>query len=310
MKLIALLSLIGMVQSSAAPLRLADLATHPPWVAHLDTAKLRDSSVGTFLSETAGFDQFLKIKGTFSEKLALDLEMIDGVTLMGVGQEWRKTSMLVRGTFEPRKFAALAVENTRGIDLPVVLQGPEVMGKKVFLSRHSQKELAVGTSLPAVAKSLEILKNPDHEGWQQLGFNDEVRKKIASATALLGIDMDKIGDELDFEAELTRAMKSAWFLINSKGDDIELSFLIRSSDVKGLTFLSEKWRLFSTLLMAGEGSPLMVQQALAGQKVEVLGDWLSITMTASPKKAARFLNTMAPLFQGEPREVKKAIDPK
>jgi hypothetical protein len=304
MKVIALLSLLGMVASSADPIRLADLATSPPWVAHLDTKNLEESKVGDFLAETAGFDRFLKLEKELSQHLGLDLKKVEGMTLCGSGEKWQDTTILVRGLFGPRAFASVPIE--QGNEVPgfaPVLKGPEVLGQNIFLNEFDETKLIVGTSPQAVRDGLATAAAPAPDSWEALGFHTQVRDGLTSAIALIGLDLAQMGEELKFEAELTRAMKSAWIAIGEQDQNIELSFFIKSADLEGLAFISRKWTLFSSLLLAGEGSPLLVRQAVAGQKVAVHDDWLCITMTASPQRVSQFLQVMAPLFQSGPAKV-------
>lgn len=304
MKLISLLSLLGMVATFADPIRPADLASSPPWVAHLDARKLEQAKVGDFLAGTAGFDRLLQLEGDVSKSLKIDLKQIDSITLLGSGQKWQDTAILVRGTMAPRAFAKAPLRAEEGAgDQPSVWEGPELLGEKVFLNQEQQNQLVVGTSPKAVREGLVTLAAPPPSSWEALGFHPAVRDRLASGIAVFGMNMEKIGNELKFEADLTRAMKSAWFVIGSQGENIELSFFIKSADLEGLALVSQKWALFSSLLLSGEGSPLLVRQAVAGQKVEVNDDWLCITMTAAPQKVAQFLKVMAPLFQDSPGKV-------
>lgn len=303
MKLIIFLSLLGIVKTLASPIRLADLGTRSPWVAHIDAAKLRTSPLRTFLAETAGFDQFLRLKGSLKDKLSLDVETIEGVTLLGSGKKWSETSILIRGDFELNNFNSLpVVDDESGSENLLIRQVPELDKRSLFLTKYSGKELVVGTSVKAVRDGVGILRNPTTKSWATADLTDDIRAKLDSAIALFAIDMKTIGAELKFEAELTRAMRSAWLLINSRGDDIEVTFLINSSDSEGLTFLSEKWTFFSTMLVAGQETPQAVRDLMVAQKVEMHEQWMTVTMAAPPKEAAQFLKTFGPLFGQEPKK--------
>lgn len=298
MKLIALLSLLGTVTIFASPFRLSDLETKSPWIAHIDAAKLRTSPLQSFLAETGGFDQFLELKASLKEKLSLDLEAIEGVTLLGSGNQWKETSILVRGDFQSNDFNSLPTAGDSAIH-----RGPTLGKKPLFLTKHSERELVVGTSVQAVRDGLDTLAKPAIQSWGNSDLTDHIRSKLSSTTALFAIDMKTIGKELKFEAELTRAMRSAWFLIGSRGNDIEVTFLINSSDSEGLTFLSERWTLFSTMLVSGKETPQGVRESMAAQKVEMHKQWMTITMTAPPKKAAGFLDALGSLFAEKPGEI-------
>lgn len=304
MKLIALLSLLGIVTIFGSPIRLSDLDTKSPWIAHIDTAKLRTSPLRSFLAETGGFDQFLELKASLKDKLSLDLQTIEGVTLLGSGDQWKETSILVRGDFQSNDFASLpVVSDPGGSPNLLVHQGPKMGDKTLFLTKDNEKELVVGTSLQAVRDGIGALEKRSTQSWGNSNLTDQIRSKLSSATALFAIDMQTIGKELKFEAELTRAMLSAWFLIGSKDDDIEVTFLINSNDAEGLTFLSERWTLFSTMLVAGSETPAGVRESMAAQKVEMHEQWMTITMTAPPKKAAGFLDALGSLFAEKPASI-------
>ncbi|MFT6180909.1 MAG: hypothetical protein ACJAQT_003661 [Akkermansiaceae bacterium] len=303
MKLILLLSLLGIVTTLASPIWLADLGTRSPWVAHIDTTKLRTSPLRNFLAETAGFDQFLQLKGSLKDKLSLDVETIEGLTLLGSGKKWRETSILIRGDFALNHFDSLpVVDDKSGSENLLIRQVPELDKRTFFLTKYSGKELVVGTSVQAVRDGVGTLREPAPNSWATADLTDDTRAKLGSAIALFAIDMKTIGAELKFEAELTRAMRSAWLLINSRGNDIEVSFLINSPDSEGLTFLSEKWTFFSTMLVAGQETPQAVRESMAAQKVTMHGQWMTVTMAAPPKEAAQFLKAFGPLFGQEPKK--------
>ena len=291
----------GVIWGMADPIQQTDISAKSPWAAHLDAEKLRTSPLGRFLEETAGFERVVQLENSLKEKLSLDPDAIEGVTLFGSGKEWKETALLIRGDLESVNLEAfLLVKGSLG----QIHQGPEWHGKPLYFAKHSGKELVGGTSIQAVRDSLEVLDDPKGKSWQGVELTERAEGKLASSLAVLALDMKRIGTELDFEADLTRAAKNAWFTIGSHDEDVEVSVMIHSTDAEGLLFLQNQWAFFAAMMMSGQEYPAEVREMVGAVKIETHDHWMTATVSAPPEKIAKFLESLKPMFRDEPKEVK------
>jgi hypothetical protein len=282
------------------PDRPASPPAESPWAAHLDVTKLQDSPLGTFLVETLGFDHVREVQDALKEELKLDLSMIESVTLSGAGERWQESAIALRGKFEAVDLSALPVVQDAGLLRQArIHRGPRTHGTALFLARLSAREMVAGTSLEAIRDSLDLLETK-RTSWEQAGLVDHVRTELAGASAALALDMDRIGAELQFEADLTRSMRRAWLLAGTRGKEVEVTVLVDSTGGEGLNYLRDQLGILTAMFMAGEGVPPEWLELVQALKIDTRGHWLTLKVSAPPEKATRFLRSLAPLFQEEP----------
>lgn len=301
-----LLMLFGLASGSAEPVRQQDISSSSPWAAHVDLAKLNDSPVSSLLFEIAGFDRILELQKILKEKLALDLKAIEGVTLFGSGDRKRETAMIVRGKFENLDLSGLpAVPGGATYHGAQVHQGPQWQKGSLFLARCSSTELVAGTSLQAVRDSLDLLVGQSGS-WHDVPLPDHARTELNSATALLALDMKPLGNELQFEADFTRSIRRAWFLIGSRDDQVEATVLIDSTDAEGLTYIQNQLKVLTLMLKSRQDIPPASLELMTALKVDTQDHWMTAKVSAPPDKAAELLRSLGPLFQKEADQPKPA----
>jgi len=290
---------LGAGPGRADPERPASPPAESPWAAHLDVAKLQGSPLGTFLVETLGFDHVREVQDALKEELKLDLSMVESVTLSGAGEKWQETAIALRGKFEAVDLSALPVVHDAGLlRQGRIHRGPRTHGSALFLARLSAREMVAGTSLEAIRDSLALL-DAQQASWEQADLVDHVRTELAAATAALALDMERIGAELQFEADLTRSVRRAWLLVGTRGKEVEVTVLVDSTDGEGLNYLRDQLDILTTMFMVGEDVPPEWLELVRALKIDTQGHWLTLKVSAPPDKATRFLRSLAPLFQEE-----------
>ena len=300
--ILGLLILLGSMVGWAEPVRQADLNAASPWAAHLDVAKLQDSPLGAFLLKTAGFDRVLELENAMKEQLSLDLNAIESVTLFGSGEQGRETAILLRGKFGEMDLSALPIAK----DAPAhhgirIHEGPRWQQSSFFLARRSETELVTGTSLPAVRESLDLLAGRQ-KSWEGIALPDHASEELASATALLALDMARLGSELKFEADFTRSARRAWLLIGSRDEQVEVTVLVDSTDAEGLAYLRSQLGVLTMMLASGQDVPPARLELVKALRIETKENWMTVKISAPPEKAAEFLQSLEPLFREAPAQ--------
>jgi hypothetical protein len=95
--------------ASGAPLKRADVAADPAWVAHLDCDGLRPTAIGLYIqSEMNKPDAQEKLAG-FQSMVGFDLRtQLHGLTLYGTGSNPHDGVLLVYADFDPDRLVTLA----------------------------------------------------------------------------------------------------------------------------------------------------------------------------------------------------------
>jgi len=295
-----LLLCLGLIPCLAEPVRPGDVGSDSGWAAHLDFEKLSDDPLEGFLVQVAGFDRILQLQTVFKEKLGVDWKSVGGVTLFGAGERRRETAMVLRGDFGGVDLANFPVDETipryHGVSLR---QGPDWQQCPLILAIHSEREWVAGTSLQAVKDSLDLLAGRVVSR-SLAGLSDEAAKELKSSAAMLALDMKKLNSELQFEADFTRAIQRAWFLIGSRDDLVEATLMIESTDRDGLVFLQTQLQVLTTLLKSRPDSPAVWLELTGALEVETRGNWIMVKVAASPEKSGKFLKSLRPLFVKAP----------
>src|SRR5271169_3118436 len=99
----------GGLTASGAPLKRADVAADPAWVAHLDCDALRPTTIGQYIqSEMNKPDAQEKLAG-FQSMVGFDLRtQLHGLTLYGTGSNPHDGVLLVYADFDPDRLVTLA----------------------------------------------------------------------------------------------------------------------------------------------------------------------------------------------------------
>ena len=296
----SLLIVLGLVSGNAEPVRNRDIGPASPWAAHLDFAKLDDPALDGFLLQVAGFDRVLQLQKILKEELALEWESLEGVTLFGAGDPPGETAILVRGKLEMVDLTSLPLATGLPTSSGVKLrQGPDWQKSSLILAKPSNQELVAGTSLQAVKDSLDLLAGRK-ESRSTAVLTEKASNELKSAAAMFSLDMKKLNQELQFEADFTRAIQRAWFLIGSRNDLVEATLMIDSTDAEGLIFLQKQLQLLTVFLISQADAPAIWLELAGAIKVETQGNWMTLKVAASPERATLFLKTLGPLFVQTP----------
>ncbi|NRB27550.1 MAG: hypothetical protein HRU37_07705 [Roseibacillus sp.] len=293
--------LLGLATGIADPVRQQDIGASSPWAAHVDLAKVNDSPLSSLLFEIAGFDRIMQLQKVLKEKLAIDVKTAEGVTLFGSGENSQETAVIVRGKFESLDLSGLSSApggTYRGVQLH---EGPQWQTDALFLASPSASELVAGTSLPAVREALDVLAGRQ-KSWQGVSLTEHAKKELNSATALLALDMKRIGGKLQFESDFTRSIRRAWFLIGSRDDQVEAAVLIDSTDAAGLAYLQTQLQFLTVMLKSQEGVPPAWLELMSALKVEAKDHWMTAKVGVPREKAAGLLRSLGPLFQTEAKQ--------
>ena len=291
-----LLIFLSLVSCTAEPVRHQDISSTSPWAAHLDLTKLSDPPLDGFLLKVAGFDRVLQLQTVLKEKLTIDWKSVEGVTLFGAGDKLSETAIILRGDMKKIDLTSLPIAK----DLPLhhgikLRQGPDWQESSLMLARASDKAWIAGTSLQASKDSLDLLAGRK-ESKSSMTLPEDAANKLKSAAAMFSIDMKKLNAELQFEADFTRAIRQAWFLIGARDDLVEATVMIDSTDGEGLLFLQKNFKLLAALLMSQPETPATWLELAGAIEIETQGNWMTLKVAASPEKAAVFLKTLGPLF--------------
>ncbi len=290
----------GLVPCSAKPFQHQDTSATAPWAAHLDLTKLNSPPFDGFLLQVAGFDGVLQLQAVLKEEIAIDWQSLEGVTLFGAGEHPSETAIILRGDLEKADLSRLPIANEippyHGVQ---IRRGPEWQKSPLIFAKQSNKEWVAGSSLQAVKTSMDLLADRKESGITAT-LTEEAKKEVQSAAAMFALDMKKLNGELQFEADFTRAIQRAWFLIGSRGDLVEATLMIDSTDAEGLLFLQKQLQLLPVLLMSKQDCPAIWLELAAAIKVETKGNWITLKVAASPEKAAAFLKSLGPLFLETP----------
>ncbi|HJM65253.1 MAG TPA: hypothetical protein QGF50_16175, partial [Roseibacillus sp.] len=130
--------------------------------------------------------------------------------------------------------------------------------------------------------------------------------ELNSASALLALDMKRIGGKLQFESDITRSIRRAWFLIGSRDDQVEAAVLIDSADAAGLAYLQAQLQFLTVMLKSQEGVPPEWIELMSALRVEIKDHWMTVKVGAPRKKAAELLRSLGPLFQTETKQTTPA----
>ena len=294
--IIYLLILIGLGPSFGAPIQDGDVGTDSSWSAHLDFERLGDAPLDGFLVQVAGFDRILQLRAIFKEKLGVDWELVNGVTLSGAGVRSGEAAMVLRGDFGRVDLTSLPLNEELPIHQGTSLRtGPDWLKKPLILATYSDTEWVAGTSLEAVKDSLDLLAGLKRPGSSN-GLDDQVTHELKSSAAMFALDMKKLNGELQFEADFTRAIQRAWFLIGSRKEEVEATLMIESTDREGLVFLQKQLQILSAVLNSQSDSPSIWLELTKAIEIETRGNWLTVKVAASPEKSAAFLKSLGPLF--------------
>ncbi|MEJ6579153.1 MAG: hypothetical protein QNL33_09930 [Akkermansiaceae bacterium] len=291
-----LLIFSGWLPCLAEPIQHRDVSQDSPWSAHLDFNRLSDAPLEGFLLQVAGFDRILQLQTVFKQKLAVDWRSVGGVTLFGVGDRAGETAMILRGDFGGVDVTILPEDREhssyRGLKLR---RGPDWQKSPLIMARHSDQEWVAGTSLQAVKESLDLLAGQGHSRSLD-GLDDEAAKELKSAAAMFSLDMKKLNGELQFEADFTRAIQRAWFLIGSRGTLVEATLMVESTDSEGLVFLQKQLQVLTTLLKSRPDSPAVWPELAGAIDVKTRGNWMTMKIATTPEQSAVFLKSLGPLF--------------
>lgn len=300
-----LLVFLSLVPCSSEPVRHQDISSTSPWSAHLDFTKLSDPPLDGFLQQVAGFDRVLQLQSILREKHAIDWKSVLGITLFGAGDKLSETALIIRGDMEKIDLTSLPIaKNTsphHGIKLR---QGPDWQESSLMVARASDKAWIVGTSLQAAKESLDLLAGRK-KSRNPVTLPEAAVNELKSAAAIFSLDMKKLNAELQFEADFTRAIRQAWFLIGSRDDLIEATVMIHSTDGEGLLFLQKHLNLLTALLMSQPNPPTTWLELAGAIEIETRGNWMTLKIAASPEKAVVFLKTLEPLFVNAPDSSKQ-----
>jgi hypothetical protein len=300
-----LLIFFGLVPCIAEPVRHQDISTLSPWAAHLDLTKLNDPPLDGFLLQVAGFDRVLQLQKVLKEKHAIDWDSVEGVTLFGADDRLNETAIILRGDMEKIDLTSLPIAKNLPLHHGIKLrQGPDWQESSLMVARASDKAWIVGTSLQAAKDSLDLLAGRK-ESRSSVTLPEEAANELKSAAAMLSLDMKKLNAELQFEADFTRAIRQAWFLIGSRNDLIEATVMIHSTDGEGLLFLQKHLNLLTALLMSQPNPPATWLELAGAIEIKTRGNWMTLKVAASPKKAAVFLKNLEPLFIKAPDSSKQ-----
>lgn len=292
-----LLIVLSWGAAPAGPIRQLDLSVTSAWAAHLDVAKLQDSPLGELVLGTVGFDRVLELEVALKEELSLELNAIESVTLYGAGEQGRETVVLVRGRFDEIDTDILPLAEGAPSYRGVVLhKGPQWQEASLLVGCRSKTELVAGTSKEAIRESLDVLAGR-HHSWERTAVPEHARKELASATVLLGLDLEALGAELEFEADFTRSVRRAWFLIGSREERVEATILIDGTDAESLARIRSQLDILSMILAGGEDASAAPLGLLSSLQIQSQGNWLTVKVSASPEETAQFLKALAPLFQ-------------
>ncbi|MFT6863163.1 MAG: hypothetical protein ACJAVK_001724 [Akkermansiaceae bacterium] len=295
-----LLTFFPLVPCTAEPVQDQDISSTSPWAAHLDFTKLSDPPLEGFLLQIAAFDRVLQLQTVLNEKLAIDWKSVEGVTLFGAGDRSSETAIILRGDIEKIDLTSLPIAK----DLPLyhgtkLRQGPDWQESSLTLAKASDKAWIAGTSLQAAKESLDLLAGRK-ESRSSATLPEEATNALKSAAAMFSIDMKKLNPKLQFEADFTRAIRQAWFLIGSRDDQVEATIIIDSTDAEGLLFLQKHFKLLTALLMSQPETPATWLELAEALEIETHGNWMTLKVAASPEKSAIFLKTLGPLFTKAP----------
>jgi hypothetical protein len=293
--------LLGLAPGIADPVQQQDIGAASPWAAHIDLAKLDDSPLSSLLLEIAGFDRIIQLQNVLKEQLAIDVKAADSVTLFGSGKNSQETAVIVRGKFESLDLSGLSAAPGgpyRGVGLH---EGPQWQAGALFLASPSASELVAGTSLSAVREALDVLAGRQ-KSWRGVSLAEHAKKELNSATVLLALDMKRLGGKLEFEADFTRSIRRAWFLIGSRDDQVEATVLIDSTDAAGLAYLQTQLQFLRVMLKSQEGVPPAWLELMSALKVETKDHWMTAKVGAPPEKSAGLFRSLGPLFQAEAKQ--------
>lgn len=283
----------------AEPIRHEDLGAGSAWAAHLDVTKLRGSALEALLRKETGFDRLVELQQTLDRQMSLDLEAFESVTIFAAGKNSRDTAVLLRGDFKKANLShsegAKRKEDYRGHTIYEITKWHR---HPVFLARRSQTELAGGTSQQAAHEVLDLLDGRT-KSWEPPAANDKVKAQLAAATVTFVLDVERIGKQLQFEAEFTRSLRHAWFLIGSEKEDVKFTTLIHSKDAEGLVLLRQQLQGLMMMLTLQEEAPAGLAEVLRGVAIETQDDWMTLKVSLPQEKAPQFLKTMGGMFQGK-----------
>ena len=300
-----LLIVLGLVPCIAEPVRHQDISSTSPWAAHLDFTKLSHPPLDGFLLQVAGLDRVLQLQKVLKEKHAIAWESVEGVTLFGAGDRLSETAIILRGDMEKIDLTSLPIAKNLPLHHGIKLrQGPNWQESSLMVARSSDKALIVGTSLQAAKDSLDLLAGRK-KSRSSATLPADAANELKSAAAMLSLDMKKLNAELQFEADFTRAIRQAWFLIGSRDKLIEATVMIHSTDGEGLLFLQKHLNLLTALLLAQPDPPATWLELAGAIKIKTHGNWMTLKVAASPEKAAVFLKTLESLFVNAPDSSKQ-----
>jgi hypothetical protein len=295
-----LLIFSSLAPCNADPVRHRDISSDSLWAAHLDFTRLNDPPLNGFLHQVAGFDRILQLQRALTDQLAIDWESVGGVTLFGSGDRLDETAIILRGDSEKIDLTNLPIAENLPVYQGVSLrQGPVWQQTSLILAKPSNQELVAGSSLQAIKDSLNLLAG-QKESRSEAVLPEDAANKINSAAAMLSLDMKRLNTELQFEADFTRAIQQAWFLIGSRDDLVEATIMIDSTDAEGLAFLQEQLQLLPALLSTQPNPPQVWFELAGAMEFETKGQWMTLKVAATPEKAAAFLKSLGPLFVNAP----------
>lgn len=291
-----LLIFLGLAPCFGEPFRHQDTSSTTPWAAHLDLTKLQRPPLDGFLLQVAGFDRILQLQTVLRKELAIDWQLFEGVTLFGAGDQLSETAIIIRGDLKNADLTNFPITNKiapyHGVQLR---QGPEWQKSPLIFARQSDNEWIAGTSQQTIKNSMDLIAGR-MKGGSVDHLSADAAKEIEAAAAMFALDMEQLNGELEFEADFTRAIQRAWFLIGSKNDLVEATLMIDSTDAEGLLFLQKQFQLLPVLLMSKQDCPAIWLELATAIRIETKGNWMTLKVAASPKKAAEFLKSLAPLF--------------
>lgn len=288
----------------ADPMRHGDLGAKSAWAAHLDVTKLRGSALESLLRKAEGFDRLVELQQTLDEEMSLDLKALQGVTIFAAGKDSQDTAVVLRGNFENANLSPSDETNRnresvhRGHSIYEITKWRQ---SPVFLARRSKSELAGGTSPEAAREVLDLLDG-QAKPWSPFAVSEGVRTQLASATVSFVVDVERLGKQLQFEAEFTRSLRHAWFLIGSQEEDVQFTTLINSRDAESLLQLRQQFQGLLMMLSLQEDLPEGFAEMLKGVQIETRDHWMTLKVAVPPEKAPQFLKSLGGMFREKSKD--------
>lgn len=281
------LLLVGTLACSAiftAPVRgdepvLGGVSANSYWFAHMNYALVRGTPLEDYLAELAADKNVRDLRQIVTDRLGIREADLKSATLFADGLSDEDMVLILRSSAGPDQ------------------RGDAVTGKiawedaELFLKRHPGADYIAATSPDAVQHAVELLDGKA-DSWR--GVRTPVG--LGTAAAVFALDVGKLGEELEFESEITRSLSHLWMIARPKGEEIELSVWLDGEDPARLDVFADHFRFLIALIAPKERESVTLPGVLGRIVIENKDNWLNASLTASPAELNETLNALAPFF--------------